>query len=149
MTTILAKTKGEIIFSGGDRDPEDLFFPPTIVDASNNDILMDEEIFGPILPIVVVNNLQEAIQLINSKEHPLAAYIFTTNEEQADMFIKETSSGGVCVNDVIVHMLVDTLPFGGVGHSGMGRYHGKFGFDTFTHEKPVLKRRFFGESLMS
>lgn len=101
-----------------------------------------------------------AIEFIKDGEKPLAAYLFTRDEKKIQRFLNETSSGGVTINDVIMHLtgwlfskdssdfLVDTLPFGGVGNSGIGRYRGKFGFDTFTHEKAVLKRGFFGESLM-
>uniref|UniRef100_A0A914X841 Aldehyde dehydrogenase domain-containing protein n=1 Tax=Plectus sambesii TaxID=2011161 RepID=A0A914X841_9BILA len=103
----------------------------------------------PVLPIVTIKSLDEALEHIKDGEKPLAAYIFTNDGNKVSRLITETSSGGVTVNDVILHMTVDTLPFGGVGNSGMGRYRGKYGFDTFSHEKAILKRGFMGESLMA
>lgn len=114
-----------------------------------------------------MRNFSEALELIRKGEKPLAAYLFTRDEDKVERLLKETYSGGVTINDVLMHMTgaslfkrllycvlnlyepvsVDTLPFGGTGHSGMGRYRGKFGFDEFTHEKAVLKRGFFGEGL--
>lgn len=101
----MSETKGTVLFEGGDKDRDELFFPPVIVDVARDDPLMRDEIFGPILPVVTVKDLSEAIELINSKERPLAAYIFTAAEESADVMIQETCSGGVCVNDVVVHIL--------------------------------------------
>ncbi|VDN54521.1 unnamed protein product [Dracunculus medinensis] len=144
---LVDETHFDILYQWGEFDRDDLFMPPIILDSSKNDAIMEGEIFGPILPIVTVTGLDEAIEFINSKEKPLAAYLFTRNESKVRRFCSETSSGGVCINDVCIHLIVDTLPFGGVGYSGMGRYHGKFGFDTFTHEKSVVKRMFFGETL--
>lgn len=149
ISALLDSSKGTVLFKGGERDRDDLFIPPVILDVKADDPFMSDEIFGPVLPILTVSNLSEAIEYINSGEKPLAAYIFTRNESKAERFCAETSSGAVTINDVLMHITVDTLPFGGVGNSGMGRYRGKFGFDTFTHEKAVLKRGFFGESLMS
>lgn len=148
ISALLDKTAGRVVFSGGERDKDDLFIPPTILDVHKDDVLMEDEIFGPVLPILTVSGLDEAIEFIKAGEKPLAAYMFTKSEKNVDRLLKETSSGGVTVNDVIMHLLVDTLPFGGVGNSGMGRYTGKYGFDTFTHEKAVLKKGFFGESLL-
>lgn len=149
ISTLLDASNGTVMFSGGERDRDDLFIPPTVLDVQKDDAFMADEIFGPVLPIITVNNLSEAIDYINEGEKPLAAYIFTSNEAKAKRLYTETSSGGVTINDVIMHLTVDTLPFGGVGTSGMGRYRGKYGFDTFTHEKAVLKRGFFGESLQA
>jgi aldehyde dehydrogenase (NAD+) len=149
INSLLEKTNAPILFKGGEVDREDLFIPPIILDAQRSDIFMEDEIFGPILPVLTVKDLDEAISIIRSGEKPLAAYYFTKNSAKIDKFLKETSSGGVTINDVIMHITVDTLPFGGIGHSGMGRYRGKFGFDTFSHEKGVLKRGYFGESLAS
>ncbi|KAK6034117.1 aldehyde dehydrogenase family protein [Cooperia oncophora] len=145
----LDSTKGTVLYAGGERDRNDLFIPPTILDVKADDPFMHDEIFGPVLPVLTVSDLNEAIDHINDGEKPLAAYIFTRSDAKAKRFYTETSSGGVTINDVIMHVTVDTLPFGGVGNSGMGRYRGKYGFDTFTHEKAVLKRGFFGESLLS
>ncbi|KAK1331720.1 hypothetical protein QTO34_009694 [Cnephaeus nilssonii] len=101
---------------------------------------MQEEIFGPIMPIVCVRSLEEAIRFINQREKPLALYVFSHNDKVIKKMIAETSSGGVTANDVIVHLSVHTLPFGGVGNSGMGCYHGKFSFVTFSHRRSCLVR---------
>lgn len=103
--------------------------------------------FGPILPIITIDSMDEAISIIKKGERPLAAYLFTRNEYKVQRLLKETHSGSVAVNDVIMQYSVDTIPFGGIGHSGMGRYHGKYGFDEFTHEKAVLFRGFFADGL--
>uniref|UniRef100_A0A7E4ZXQ9 Aldehyde dehydrogenase n=1 Tax=Panagrellus redivivus TaxID=6233 RepID=A0A7E4ZXQ9_PANRE len=149
LENLLNTTNGEILFQGGNPDRSDNFIPPVIIDSSLEDPIMADEIFGPILPIITVQDISEAIATIRSMEKPLAAYIFTRSDKNIDRLLKETSSGGVTVNDVMFHMTVDTLPFGGVGHSGFGRYRGKFGFTEFTHPKAVLKRGFFADSLTS
>ncbi|GMR57948.1 hypothetical protein PMAYCL1PPCAC_28143, partial [Pristionchus mayeri] len=149
LVTLLGKTEGKHAVEMGVPDREDLFIPPTVLDVTRDDIFMEDEIFGPILPVLTVSGINDAVDYIKKGEKPLAAYIFTRNEDKVKKFLTETSSGAVTVNDVIMHLTVDTLPFGGVGNSGMGRYRGKFGFDTFTHEKAVLKRPFFGESLLA
>ncbi|XP_071645537.1 aldehyde dehydrogenase, dimeric NADP-preferring isoform X5 [Temnothorax longispinosus] len=134
------KTK---IAIGGDVNPAEKFISPTILtDVKSTDSIMQEEIFGPILPIINVNNAYEAINFINSREKPLALYIFSQDKETLSLIINNTSSGSVVANDVILHAAVDTLPFGGVGYSGMGAYHGKFTFDTFTHKKGCLIRNY-------
>ncbi len=107
---------------------------------------MQDELFGPILPIITVNSLQEAINYINSRPKPLALYSFAKDESRNKQLIERTTSGGVCVNDTMWHMAWHGLPFGGVGSSGMGNYHGKFSFDTFSHHRSVLNRSF---SMMS
>ena len=99
---------------------------------------MNEEIFGPILPILEFNDVSEAITLINSKPKPLALYVFSSDKGFQQRIIYETSSGGVCINDTIVHLSTSNLPFGGVGKSGFGRYHGKAGFDTFSNPRSVM-----------
>ena len=98
------------------------------------------KIFGPILPIVEISSVEEAIQLINSKPKPLSLYLFTKESSAKEKVFAHTSSGGVSINDVIMHMPVPNFPFGGVGASGMGHYHGKFSFKTFTHAKGVLRK---------
>ncbi|XP_024892461.1 aldehyde dehydrogenase, dimeric NADP-preferring isoform X1 [Temnothorax curvispinosus] len=134
------KTK---IAIGGDVNPAEKFISPTILtDVKSTDSIMQEEIFGPILPIINVNNAYEAINFINSREKPLALYIFSKDKETLSLIINNTSSGSVVANDVILHAAVETLPFGGVGYSGMGAYHGKFTFDTFTHKKGCLIRNY-------
>ncbi|KAI5708892.1 hypothetical protein M8J76_005538 [Diaphorina citri] len=125
---------------GGDMDASDRFISPTIlVDVKPTDPIMGEEIFGPILPIINVESAFEAIQFINARQAPpLVLYLFTSDSKVRDAFIDKVRCGGVCVNDTVTHVAVDTLPFGGVGMSGMGAYHGKYSFDTFTHRKSCL-----------
>ncbi|KAL5752557.1 hypothetical protein ACOSQ2_023064 [Xanthoceras sorbifolium] len=106
---------------------------------------MTEEIFGPLLPIITLNNIQESIEFINSRPKPLTIYAFTKDETLQRQIVSETSSGSVTFNDTMVQFACDELPFGGVGQSGFGRYHGKYSFDTFSHEKAILQRSFFPE----
>jgi aldehyde dehydrogenase (NAD+) len=101
---------------------------------------MQDEIFGPILPVVEYGELEEAIALINARPKPLALYFFSNDSRKQELMLQSTSSGGVCINDTVMHIAVSALPFGGVGESGMGRYHGKASFDTFSHYKSVLKK---------
>ncbi|CAH1991165.1 unnamed protein product [Acanthoscelides obtectus] len=126
---------------GGPSDPKDHFVHPTIVtDVHPDDAIMQEEIFGPILPIVTVESYEEAINFINQREKPLALYVFTGCKKVKKAFLRETSSGAVLINDVLMHSVADGLPFGGVGNSGIGAYHGKHTFDTFSHKKAVMER---------
>lgn len=137
----------EHIALGGQINPQELVIGPTILtDVSPHSPVMEEEIFGPILPIVNVKNAQEAVDFINSREKPLALYVFSRNKRVQNLFLYKTSSGGVSINDTISHIGTENLPFGGVGMSGLGNYHGKFGFDTFTHKKGVLVKDFSGLS---
>ncbi|KAG5668615.1 hypothetical protein PVAND_016550 [Polypedilum vanderplanki] len=125
---------------GGKFDASDRFIEPTILtDVSHDDPVMREEIFGPILPIVNIHDIHDAIDFINARDKPLSLYIFTSNNKDRDLIIDSTSAGAVCVNDTVVHFVCN-LPFGGVGASGMGAYHGKYNFDTFTHEKGCLEK---------
>ena len=101
---------------------------------------MSEEIFGPILPILTVKNIDEVISFVRSRPKPLALYLFTTNKQNENKILTTLSYGGGCINDVIVHLATSYMPFGGVGNSGMGSYHGKQSFDTFTHAKSVLEK---------
>lgn len=150
LNSLLEKTKGRILIQSGQPDRTDLFIPPTIVEADQSDVLFEDEIFGPILPIMVINNFEEALEYIKSREKPLATYIFTKDPQKADRVINETRSGNVLVNDVLLNFSIDTLPFGGVGNSGLGgNYRGKFGFETFSHQKSVIKRGFFADGLIS
>lgn len=129
----------EKVVFGGKMDKKDLFIEPTIMSGvTGNDAVMQEEIFGPVLPILDVSSLEEAIEFIKSRQKPLALYCFTNNKDTRNKFVNETASGGVCVNDVISHLILETLPFGGVGNSGMGGYHGWFSFDCFSHKKSVM-----------
>ncbi len=132
--------KGTQLIHGGKTDKNDLFIEPTLIDSTFESELMAGEIFGPILPIVEISSVEEAIQLINSKPKPLSLYLFTKESSAKEKVLAHTSSGGVSINDVIMHMPVPNFPFGGVGASGMGHYHGKFSFKTFTHAKGVLRK---------
>lgn len=137
--------QGSRIGLGGTFNKKDLFIEPTIlIDVKLEDNVMKEEIFGPVLPLVKCENIYEAISYINSKEKPLAIYVFSKKKSEVNLFIENTSSGNVLVNDTIMHINVNSLPFGGVGNSGMGSYHGKDTFDTFVHKKGVMKRNFMG-----
>ncbi len=131
--------EGDIIL-GGRTDEPNLYIEPTVIDNVRPHFkIMQEEIFGPILPVMVYDRLDEAISFVNSKPKPLSLYIFSRDQAVQDRVLNGTSSGGVCINDAMVHFASDALPFGGVGESGMGAYHGKTGFDTFTHYKGVVK----------
>jgi acyl-CoA reductase-like NAD-dependent aldehyde dehydrogenase len=139
----LAKlTDGSRILHGGRTDREDLFIEPTLLASTPSSEAMKAEIFGPFLPILEMPSATEAIDFINSHPKPLALYLFTRERALKDRFTRETTSGALVINDVVVHMPVHDLPFGGVGPSGMGRYHGKFSFDSFTHAKAVLRKTF-------
>ncbi|KAH7519963.1 hypothetical protein FEM48_Zijuj08G0093200 [Ziziphus jujuba var. spinosa] len=134
------------IVYGGSLDEENLFIEPTILLNPPLDAeIMTEEIFGPLLPIITLRNIQESVEFINSRPKPLAIYAFTKNEALKGKILSETSSGSVTFNDVMVQFLCDELPFGGVGQSGFGRYHGKYSFETFSHEKAVMHGSFFPE----
>jgi len=130
-------------FMGGKTDVADRYIAPTVlVDVSPTSPVMQEEIFGPILPVLEFTNLDEAVRFVNERDKPLALYVFSNDADRAQTVIDSTSSGGACVNDCIVHLVPHELPFGGVGPSGMGAYHGKASFDCFTHMKSVLHKPF-------
>jgi acyl-CoA reductase-like NAD-dependent aldehyde dehydrogenase len=131
------------IITGGQYQAEEKYLAPTLVELiSGGHPLMEEEIFGPILPILEYQDLGEVISLINSKPKPLALYFFSSDRSKQELILNSTSSGGVCFNDTIMQVGIPDLPFGGVGESGIGCYHGKWSFDTFSHHKSVLKKRF-------
>ncbi|KAL6512006.1 hypothetical protein OROGR_021603 [Orobanche gracilis] len=139
------KVSGKVVV-GGQRDKAKLKIAPTVLlDVPHDSLVMNEEIFGPILPIIMVTRIEDSIGLINSKEKPLAAYLFTNNKKLREEFIRSVSAGGMCINETTLHLAEPTLPFGGVGESGMGAYHGKFSFDAFSHKKAVLQRGFYGD----
>lgn len=131
--------KGEhVLFGGEARDGK---IAPTLLDQIREDSpVMGEEIFGPVLPVLTWSKLDEAIEFVSRRPKPLALYLFTTNKETERRVLRELSFGGGCVNDTIVHLATPYMPFGGVGESGMGSYHGKASFDTFTHYKSILKK---------
>ena len=128
---------------GGEGDEDALYIAPTVLtDVSPDSPVMNEEIFGPILPVIKTSGVEAAIGFINEREKPLALYVFTKDDDIAERVLAETSSGGVTVNHAILHCTIPGLPFGGVGESGMGAYHGRSSFETFTHTKSVLKKPF-------
>lgn len=136
---------GEIYY-GGKFDKNDLYMEPTIltnVDVDSN--VMTEEIFGPILPVIEFENIKDIINFINAREKPLALYYFSENKVNINNILKCTTSGGVTINDTVIHVANGNLPFGGVGNSGIGSYHGKASFDTFTHKRSVMERGTFIE----
>lgn len=138
--------EGVEIIVGGEKNQSDRYIAPTLVNnVSWGDLLMLEEIFGPILPIVEYTKLEEALALINSRPKPLALYLFSQDKNKQQQVLRNTSSGGVCLNDTLMQGSLTDLPFGGVGDSGIGRYHGKASFDTFSHEKSVLEKTFWFE----
>mgnify|MGYP001820808526 FL=1 len=128
-----------VIGGTGDRDLR--YLAPTVLAGVKPDAaVMDDEIFGPILPVISVDDIDEAIRFVNDREKPLALYAFSQSHDVLDHVVANTSAGGVTLNHAMLHLAVPDLPFGGVGASGMGAYHGKSGFDTFTHYKPVLDK---------
>lgn len=134
------------IYFGGNSDEEKRYIEPTILTNINwKDEVMQEEIFGPILPVISFTNFNLILNEIIELEKPLAAYLFTNTTEEKESFTNKLSFGGGCINDVIMHLGNESLPFGGVGNSGIGNYHGKFGFETFSHQKAVLERATWGE----
>ncbi|KAG0346272.1 aldehyde dehydrogenase 3, member A2 [Podila humilis] len=139
---LLSAVKGQnTVVHGGRSDVQKRFIEPTIVTGVTlKDEIMQDEIFGPILPIIDCDNLQGAIDIVNQNEHPLALYIFSDNKDEIEKVLRETRSGGVTVNECATHFYNDNLPFGGVGHSGIGNYHGKYSLDTFSHKRAVMIR---------
>jgi aldehyde dehydrogenase (NAD+) len=140
LTGYLAATKGTIAL-GGNSDASDLRLEPTVViDPDPDEPLMSNEIFGPILPVISVQSLDEAIRFVNSRPKPLSAYLFTKTRAVRERVIKEVPAGGMLVNHLAFQVSTAKLPFGGVGASGMGAYHGRWGFDEFSHRKSVLTK---------
>ncbi|NWU55404.1 AL3B1 dehydrogenase, partial [Dromas ardeola] len=138
---------GQVVI-GGEMDEAERYIAPTVLaDVQPSDPIMQEEIFGPILPIVPVANMDEAIDFINSRERPLVVYAFSSNDKVVTQVLERTSSGGFCGNDTLMHVTLTSLPFGGVGSSGLGMYHGKFTFNTFSHHRGCLHRNMGLEAL--
>jgi len=141
LVALISATDGKVV-TGGGADTSTLRIEPTvIVDPSATDPVMADEIFGPILPILSVDSTEAAIDFVNGRPKPLALYVFTASQRQARALIDRIPSGGAVVNHVAVHCLVPQLPFGGVGASGMGAYHGRWGFETMSHRRAVLAKR--------
>jgi aldehyde dehydrogenase (NAD+) len=129
-------TQGEILF-GGEYDEAKKYISPTLIKPhSFTSSLMQDEIFGPILPVLEFEDIENVIEFINQRPRPLALYYLGTKNAK---LLKRTTSGGACINDAIMHIIPHKLPFGGIGQSGMGAYHGRKSFDTFSHYKSVLK----------
>jgi len=129
------------VVAGGDVDPEGRYIAPTVlrgVDPSA--AVMQEEIFGPILPVIAVDSLEDAIRFVNERDKPLSLYVFAKAKEAQQQVLERTSSGGACVNATVVHFAVPGLPFGGVGESGYGSYHGREGVETFSNRKPIMSK---------
>ena len=138
---LLGLTENEKIVMGGMGNEKALKIVPTILDnISFESKVMQEEIFGPILPVITFDTIDDVIDNLIHRPHPLALYLFTKNKQEEQKIVNNVIYGGGCINDVVVHLANHHLPFGGVGSSGMGAYHGKKSFDTFTHEKGVLKK---------
>ncbi|UTC63111.1 aldehyde dehydrogenase [Treponema sp. OMZ 787] len=138
---LMGLIEGEKIIIGGTGEKNRKFIEPTVLDNITFDSkIMQEEIFGPLLPVISFKTMDEAIKLIKSREKPLASYLFTTDANIEKKFLNEVSFGGGCINDTIVHLASDHLPFGGVGFSGMGKYHGDESFKVFSNAKSILKK---------
>lgn len=146
LTWLIEKDK---IFYGGDTDEKDLYISPTILhNVTFEDKVMEDEIFGPILPVIEFNNVDEAIAQVRKLTNPLSLYLFTNKTKIRKKILKEISFGGGCVNDTIMHLSNPKLPFGGVEYSGMGDYHGKAGFNAFSHHKSILYKGLWFEPFL-
>ena len=132
-------SEGDILY-GGDTNEENLYIQPTLIENINLDNkVMQDEIFGPVLPILTYNTTEEALQILKQHKNPLAFYIFSNNAKEQDYWLQQVPSGGACINNCSWHLTNHNLPFGGRGYSGIGKYHGQFSFETFSHSKAVLK----------
>ena len=128
------------LLHGGATDEKELFIAPALLDNVEwNSPVMQEEIFGPILPVITFEKLEDAVQLIRQQPYPLSLYIFTKRTKTEKILLEQVRFGGGCINNTLVHFTNTELPFGGAGYSGMGRYHGKYSFETFTHAKSIIK----------
>ncbi|MBS0424002.1 MAG: aldehyde dehydrogenase [Bacteroidetes bacterium] len=143
---ILGLINTDKIYYGGKHNEETLYIEPTILtDVTYEDAIMQEEIFGPVLPVLSFENYDEALEKIIEGEKPLASYLFTDDDDEKDKLLNRVSFGGGCINDTLMQITSDYLPFGGIGNSGIGHYHGEFGFLTFTHQKSVIEKTTWGE----
>jgi aldehyde dehydrogenase (NAD+) len=137
---LLSLMKDQTIYYGGRSDAEKLCIEPTILsDVRRDSAVMQEEIFGPILPVITYRSLHEVIDYVNEKGKPLALYCFTKKTGRFNKLLKHCNFGGGCHNDTILHLATGHMPFGGVGSSGMGGYHGKYSFDTFSHYRSIMR----------
>ncbi|MBC7370864.1 MAG: aldehyde dehydrogenase family protein [Bdellovibrionaceae bacterium] len=136
---------GAVLVSGGQVDDTKKSIESTVLEKVSGDSeIMCEEIFGPLLPIVNFAQINDAVQFVNQRPKPLALYLFSNSEDNIAKVLRETSAGGVCINETLIHLANHHLPFGGVGESGMGHYHGQYSFDTFSHQKAVLRQSWMG-----
>ncbi len=132
------------LVQGGQFDSKKLKIAPSVlISVNEKSPLMQEEIFGPILPVMQAESFEDAMSFIKNRPHPLALYLFSKNQKQINYYENNLSFGGGCINDCVIHLSNPKLPFGGVGDSGMGEYHGKKGLETFSHTKSIIKRHFF------
>ncbi|XP_067101911.1 aldehyde dehydrogenase family 3 member A2-like [Osmerus mordax] len=139
---VMGLMEGSTVAVGGDSDQSQCYIAPTVLrDVTGESKVMQEEIFGPLLPIITVSGVDEAIQFIKEREKPLALYVFSPDNKLIRRVIAETSSGALLANDCLVHFTISALPFGGVGNSGMGRYHGQHGFDQLSHLRSCLIKK--------
>ena len=135
------------IYCGGNTNKDNRFISPTILqNISFDDEIMKDEIFGPILPVISFSNLDETIKMVKDRPKLLSCYIYKKKKKTIDKLLKEISFGGGAINDSLMHITNDNLPFGGVGHSGIGSYHGKYGFNAFSHYKSILEKPFWLET---
>ena len=134
----LLMTNNEIIV-GGTSDKENRYIAPTLLEnITPHSKIMEEEIFGPILPIIEYDDFNEALDIVRAKSKPLSCYLFSEDENNTQRVLNELSFGGGAINDTLMHLANPNLPFGGVGASGIGQYHGKYSFDTFSHDKSYI-----------
>lgn len=137
---LVSYLQNQTVISGGNVDLENLYIQPTLIDSPALDsLIMQNEIFGPLLPIYTYTNNDEALQIMDQHKNPLAFYVFSQNKAEQDFWLQQVPCGGACVNNCSFHLTNHHLPFGGRGNSGLGNYHGKFSFNTFSHQKAVLK----------
>jgi aldehyde dehydrogenase (NAD+) len=134
------RSSGDEIIVGGQYEAESRYIAPTVLRVGRDSPTMEEETFGPIVLVCAVDSIEEAVQHVNARPKPLALYIFSSSEATQELIINSTSAGGVTVNATLFHAGHTELPFGGVGDSGMGSYHGRASFDTFSHKKPVVRK---------
>ena len=138
---VLGLMEGARVIYGGESDRTSLKIAPAVLDQVNwKSPVMQEEIFGPLLPVLTFYDMKEVIQMVNAAPKPLALYYFTRDKKREAGILKHISYGGGCINDTVVHLATSYMPFGGVGNSGMGGYHGRDSFDTFTHRKSIMKK---------
>jgi len=144
LNTLLERAKKENaeVFTGGTVDLNDCYIAPTIIrNVKKDSALMEDEIFGPLLPVLTFDSMDDAISFINSREKPLAAYLYSNDKKNQDSFLQYVTSGGGCINDNVIQVGNNSLPFGGVGPSGMGAYHGKHSFHLFSHHKSIIAKK--------